>query len=337
MSDTRHLRLFTYLSSKGGVGKSTLAVWSARHLARLGRRVAVLDLDMWGSSLADGLSLEAPEIPKGPDGALNLGAPATGRWRTRDETVWARHERQRLGPAADAPAEVTYFNDALFAPLGAGRLRQPLGHFLWREAGGDGNPAFVPSSPLLADLERVAAWLAAPELERAWAARVWAFVLSLAEGDPAVTDVVCDLPPGLVGLGHVLLSLVGTLGRREPLPDGFPAVPDDLTVEVLPSLVTTPDRNSLAVSVEAFVRHRAEVPSLALVVNRTDEAANAINRRIASHFIPYYGLDPFGVGQHLRFVPEERLWRAMFRGIEDGRLADDTSSKLARTLRLEVS
>jgi len=54
-------RIVSFFPSKGGVGNTTLAVEAAIHLARLrkrGARIAILDLDLEGGTLADALDVE---------------------------------------------------------------------------------------------------------------------------------------------------------------------------------------------------------------------------------------------------------------------------------------
>ena len=57
------------LSGKGGVGKSSVAAGLAVHLARLGRRVAVLDIDIHGPSIPRILGVEGGRVTA-RDGAL---------------------------------------------------------------------------------------------------------------------------------------------------------------------------------------------------------------------------------------------------------------------------
>jgi Mrp family chromosome partitioning ATPase len=81
MQAVRHKILV--LSGKGGVGKSTIAVQLACELARSGRRVGLLDLDLCGPSLAQMLGLNGAQVvnsqagwmpvkPDGFDGRLSV-------------------------------------------------------------------------------------------------------------------------------------------------------------------------------------------------------------------------------------------------------------------------
>ena len=69
-----------FASAKGGVGKSTLAVACAKLIAsEAGRRCVLVDADMTGTSLADGLKLCAPDVTAGRDGRPKSDAAPTGR------------------------------------------------------------------------------------------------------------------------------------------------------------------------------------------------------------------------------------------------------------------
>lgn len=57
-------------SGKGGVGKSTIAVYTAVGLAQKGKRVGLLDLDLHGPSIPTMLGITAPKIEECPMGLI---------------------------------------------------------------------------------------------------------------------------------------------------------------------------------------------------------------------------------------------------------------------------
>ncbi len=63
------------LAGKGGVGKSTVAVQLAGLLARRGRRVGLLDLDLCGPSLALMLGVQGAPVVAGPGGWTPVKPP----------------------------------------------------------------------------------------------------------------------------------------------------------------------------------------------------------------------------------------------------------------------
>jgi cellulose biosynthesis protein BcsQ len=106
----RSVRVHCFFSVKGGVGKSTLALALAQLLSRP-ERCVVLDLDLTGSSLSEGLSLQAPEIAVRGDGSMDLDAPPTGSYLGVDGSRAARDARKRAAPGLWLPPP--YMNDAL--------------------------------------------------------------------------------------------------------------------------------------------------------------------------------------------------------------------------------
>src|SRR5580698_1045668 len=99
----RVITLHVFCSAKGGVGKSTLAIACARLLAEASRTVVLIDADLTGTSLADGLCLCAPEVARRPDGRLDFDAAPTGRHLTREATVAQRNARRDAGAWEDQP------------------------------------------------------------------------------------------------------------------------------------------------------------------------------------------------------------------------------------------
>jgi Mrp family chromosome partitioning ATPase len=67
------------MSGKGGVGKTTVTVGLARHLALAGNRVGILDTDLHGPNVAKMLGVDlASRFRQGPDGLLKPVPAADG-------------------------------------------------------------------------------------------------------------------------------------------------------------------------------------------------------------------------------------------------------------------
>jgi hypothetical protein len=269
----RTIGLYLYASVKGGVGKSTLAVLAAKLLAGVGRRPVVIDADVLGSSLADGLELCAPIIHD-RDGAPDYTAPPTGQWhdlaatrrlRSERNQWWKDHGRASLPPAL-APA---FLNEALFHSSTTTGQRCRVDAMLWRASHDDG-VRYLPSSPLRDDAIRIAPHASGNEPHFAWLRRFAWILDELVIPDEAVTDVIVDLPPGTWGLTHETLVLASKI--EAPLPNGYPQWHDRLRWRVVPKIVTTPDRNDRLLAMEYWLMTRDKIPALRVLMNRLFES-----------------------------------------------------------------
>lgn len=302
MATQRTITLYAFASAKGGVGKSTLAVACATTLARQGRRVAVLDADMTGSSLADGLDLVAPVLDVGAGGGLDLLAPATGRWYGRQET-WRLIDAREDTEAGD-PAEppIVFLNDALRVQTEEGPVACRMDALAWRREGGDERIAWYPSSPLERDQKLDLAWLY-EETYWEWTARLAWLLRALADQVPDLTAAVVDLPPGLFGFTHGVMTFLNDVARRGPLPPAFPAFETERTTwRVRPYLVTSEDHNDLYVAVRSYVKLRPQFPDLLAVVNRARGGAAELRAAVRRRFAARHG--DLGVERDFRLLDE---------------------------------
>ncbi len=89
-------RIVAVASGKGGVGKSTVAVNLALAMAALGRRVGLMDADVYGPSVAMMVGRDAADVKRhartAHRSARALRVCATSRWRcsstTRPPVIW---------------------------------------------------------------------------------------------------------------------------------------------------------------------------------------------------------------------------------------------------------
>lgn len=274
----RRVHLHAFVSVKGGVGKSALAVAAALALEERGRCALVVDADLTGTSLADGLALEAPDL-KSTEGLLDLLESAPG-FLDRTETLARRDARNRAPAAPGEPTQVPFLNDLLLAD---GPPYPRLDTLAWRHEARH-ELRIVPSSPLRPDVANALTWLYDESQQSAWIVRL-ADLLAATASSSDVTDIILDLPPGLFGFARKVLALMAHLSQdAEGWPEALPDLPGQAHWTVNPVLVTTADRNDLFCAMEAYFGLSRELPELRPIVNRTGLARSEVARAIEERF-----------------------------------------------------
>jgi hypothetical protein len=270
----RTIGLHIFCSAKGGVGKSTLAVATAKLLVEQGRTCVLIDADLTGTSLADGLRICAPSVALDAEGHPDLAKPPTGRHLTRQETVRLRNLRGTLSWDSTQPSpSPPFLNDALRYVGDDGGECQVEALF-WRHEDKD-KVLYLPSSPARRDIGVALGWLYDEE-EFGWIQRMTWFFDGMCEQMPALTDVVVDLPPGLFGFAHQMLALTSNLERHVPFPSsGYPSWEGKIFWKTNVMLVTTPDRADLFAAVEYATRYREELGHVRLLLNKSTKTSPA--------------------------------------------------------------
>lgn len=329
----RTIRLHTFCSVKGGVGKSTLATVCAKLLAAHGRVPVLVDCDLTGTSLADGLRLRAPVVVEHEDGSIDLEAPPTGVLLSLEETrsrrMLRRDALRRDGERwKDRPPPPPYLNDPLnYAFL----MKRParVDALLWQHERDDG-VLYLPSSSTHDDVVQSVEWFFGQPFD--WA-RSFAWTLDgLARQLPALTDVVVDLPPGIWGFSHEALVIVSTLLLGEQMPEDYPPWNvGPIRWAPNPFLVMSRDPNDILPALEYVARQRAKVPTLKPLVNRDSEGINAIRAMTKSRIGPV--LEATGLHETLERVGEMSALARLF--WEGDVVLDDALRSVWKTLRLE--
>ena len=286
----RTITLHAFCSAKGGVGKSTLAVTTARLLADEGRTCVLLDADLTGTSLADGLLLCAPAVTRMSDGNLDFDAAPTGKHLTRAETVVQRNARKYKRWEGHPPAP-PYLNDLLIYEKDDNSECQ-VEALLWRHEDPSDKAWYLPSSPFQEDVAIALGWLYR-EQPFTWLKRMMWLLDGMSAQMPALSDVVLDLPPGLFGFAHEALVLLSSLENHEPFPSGFPTWSQgEVTWKGKPSLITTPDRNDIFLALEYVLGHLDKLKHLKIILNRNTSSREAeLHAAIREHFTEALGAE----------------------------------------------
>lgn len=292
----REITIHAFSSVKGGVGKSTLAVACAKLLAQEYGTCVLIDADMTGTSLADGLRLKAPKLQLHSDGTLDLEA-ARGDEFYAPEDVRQKRELRRARSdeeAASRKLPPVYFNDALLYQHDDVNHECNIAAMFWRHERED-RIFYLPSSSVRSDVVISMGWLYSPEYELRWQRRVAWLIDEMAKRLPELRHVIIDLPPGVFGFTTAILGLCADIADDFPLPDGWPNwIESEFQWRTNPCLVVSEDENDLRAALEfyRFVNSRVE---LRLVVNRTRDVAEVIKRRIAK-LLPEQNMDGVNVG-----------------------------------------
>ena len=312
---TIHVRAFC--SVKGGVGKSTLAVVEAATLASDGFKPMLLDCDLCGTSLAEGLELRAPVVALLGDGQVDLLAPPTGELLSREQTLRAR-DRRTVARGRVVPPP--FINDVI------GYVSDDLDHdcrldaLVWHSEPDDG-VLYLPASSTPNDVAQALGYLQGPYQEQ-WKRRFCWILASAAEQLPHVTHIVIDLPPGLFGFANEVLSVLAHLQLQIPLPEGYPSfLGDDVSWTASAALVTSDDRDALVATLEQYVVLMDQLPTLVPVVNRATETSAKTAERVRRRFSGT-GLSGMMLEKRLRWVGRHPSLERLFK---EGRVELDTA------------
>jgi len=330
----RTIRLHTFCSVKGGVGKTTLAIVCAKILAAQGRVPVLIDCDLTGTSLADGLNLRAPKVALHEDGSIDFQAASTGIELSVEESRSAVKIRQaRLQEDdrwKDRPHPPPFLNDILnfVVTTNGAPIMEAL---FWYHKDEDGI-RYLPSSSLLDDVKESIVWFY--DEPYAWARAFVRVLYTLAEQLPTLTDVVVDLPPGTWGFPHETLRLVSMLHFQDEtqLPDDYALLQNGVARWIPnPFIVSSRDPNDFVPALQYVVRHQDVVPTLKPIVNRLDKGEKALHAKARERLGNI--LASSGLEEKLEYVAHSDALAQMF-WLGDVEFAQ-ISDKIVKSLRLE--
>lgn len=287
-------RLHAFFSVKGGAGKTAVSLLSALAFAREGRPVAVLDADLTGTSLGDGLALEAPDLLV--EGQMRWAGARVG-WLSRSATLSRRRERSVGATSVQLPYLDLLLQRALNEPFDPDALA-------WRHPD-VGGVRWYPSSPVPTD-----ASLAARSVfrDRSFGRRLVHVVQRIAESLGPDGVVLVDLPPGMFGVGTWVAGLDGVVDELRPV------------------LVTTDDRNDLYRAVEEYIGLKQAFPRTVWVLNRSVRTPEQVRDDVRN----YLGTQWPGVERDLKNLGRQPQLERLF--VDDG--LSVTTELTQRTLQL---
>lgn len=290
----RKIRVHLFCSVKGGVGRSTLAVICAKLLASLGRVPVVLDCDLTGTSLADGLNLRPPQVALEEDGAMDLVAPpselpfhSAEMYRTlrrrREQMIFEEGDHSKW---KDRPLPPPYINDAVhFAFMYLEPVR--MDSLLWRMEPDDG-VLYFPSSSAQEDVLQTAEWFYTDKPFE-FAKALMMTMNAMAQQMPRITDIIIDLPPGIWGFPHEALVLAHSLMKDPFLKQTTLDTPELIYWEPNPFMVSSRDPNDFVPALEYIARHSDKLPMLKPLVNRANEGLEAVRAMARERLGPVLG------------------------------------------------
>lgn len=337
---SRDISLHAFCSAKGGVGKSTLAVASALILKNDPARVRVpllIDADLTGTSLADGLRLRAPNLQEKADGTLDLDADPAGPAYSVSDTFSQRRRRNTLvfergANFAGEPLCIPFLNDALaYAPSqgrGPGDCR--IDSLFWIHEDDDG-VLYLPSSSLPEDGMLALGWLYQQVEHDRLVCRLCWLLDEVIQRRPDITDIILDLSPGIQGVTRLMIDVMRHLYHDIALPSGYPNWRDRVKFRVNPVLVLTADRNDWLPAIEFYMRYGAPLlPRLNRISSTADE------KEILDDICEELGNLGNTVRKSLRSVPYRSELAQLFRKREGSLVIGKELGELADKLGLEV-
>jgi len=138
------VRTTAVLSGKGGVGKSAVAVNLALSLARRGSRVALLDADFQGPSVAKMLGLRGQPLRVAPDGLRPARGPCELRVQSLDFFLQGAQALALEGDGGEGAPLRSALEEAVLADLLGGTVWGELDHLVIDlPPGADRLPALV--------------------------------------------------------------------------------------------------------------------------------------------------------------------------------------------------